>query len=76
MLHLHGGWGYAIYDIQRQIEALPDLRFIIPDRTGYGRAPRLRLGDERLVAEQKLATDLPSIAPARAPPNPWFDDLA
>lgn len=38
VVHLHGGWGYEIYRIDRQIEALPDARFVIPDRTGYGRS--------------------------------------
>jgi pimeloyl-ACP methyl ester carboxylesterase len=41
VVHLHGGWGYEIYSAQRQIDALPDVRFVIPDRTGYGRSPPL-----------------------------------
>jgi len=38
VVHLHGGWGYEIYSAQPQIDALPDVRFVIPDRTGYGRS--------------------------------------
>lgn len=41
VLHLHGGWGYEVYSCQRQIDALSDVRFIIPDRSGYGRSPRI-----------------------------------
>jgi pimeloyl-ACP methyl ester carboxylesterase len=41
IVHLHGGWGYEVYSAQRQIEALPEARFVIPDRTGYGRSPRI-----------------------------------
>jgi len=38
---LHGGWGYGVYPIDRQIEALQDqVRFIIPDRSGHGRSTR------------------------------------
>jgi pimeloyl-ACP methyl ester carboxylesterase len=38
IVHLHGGWGYDIYSVQPQLDALPDVRFVIPDRTGYGRS--------------------------------------
>jgi pimeloyl-ACP methyl ester carboxylesterase len=39
---LHGGWGYEVYPFDPQIAALaPDHRVIIPDRTGYGRSPRI-----------------------------------
>ncbi len=38
-MFLHGGWGYGVYPIHRQIEALQDqVRFIIPDRSGHGRS--------------------------------------
>jgi pimeloyl-ACP methyl ester carboxylesterase len=37
VIFLHGGWGYRAYPIKRQIDALKDhIRFIIPDRSGYG----------------------------------------
>ena len=43
LIFLHGGWGYAIYPFDRQIEALGnDYRIIIPDRTGYGRSLKIR----------------------------------
>jgi pimeloyl-ACP methyl ester carboxylesterase len=39
---LHGGWGYEVYPFDRQIGALaPTHRVIVPDRTGYGRSPRM-----------------------------------
>jgi pimeloyl-ACP methyl ester carboxylesterase len=42
LLVLHGGWGYEIYPFDRQIAALSRAyRFVIPDRTGYGRSGRL-----------------------------------
>ncbi len=37
IVFLHGGWGYAVYPIDRQIESLSaEFRLIIPDRSGYG----------------------------------------
>lgn len=41
VLHLHGGWGYEIYSARAQLEGLPDVRFVIPDRSGYGRSEPL-----------------------------------
>ena len=42
LLSLHGGWGYEIYSFDRQIAELSDrFRILIPDRTGYGRSPRI-----------------------------------
>jgi pimeloyl-ACP methyl ester carboxylesterase len=41
VLLLHGGWGYGFYPYDAQIAALPDHRFVIPDRTGYGRSPHI-----------------------------------
>lgn len=41
VLVLHGGWGYEFYPFDAQIAALPGRRFVIPDRTGYGKSPRL-----------------------------------
>lgn len=37
---LHGGWGYGYYPHTDAI-AMLDRRFIIPDRSGYGRSPRI-----------------------------------
>ena len=43
---LHGGWGYEIYPFDRQIAVLDrEHRFVIPDRTGYGRSGRLAAQD-------------------------------
>ncbi len=41
VVFLHGGWGYGVYPIDRQIDALRNhVRFVIPDRSGYGRSAR------------------------------------
>ncbi len=41
LVFLHGGWGYGVYPVDRQIEALQGrLRFVIPDRSGHGRSTR------------------------------------
>lgn len=40
LLILHGGWGYGFYPYDDAIAGL-DRRFVIPDRTGYGRSPRI-----------------------------------
>jgi 3-oxoadipate enol-lactonase len=37
---LHGGWGYGFYPYDDAIAKL-DRRFVIPDRTGYGKSPRI-----------------------------------
>ena len=37
---LHGGWGYGFYPHDDAIATL-DRRFVIPDRTGYGRSPHI-----------------------------------
>src|SRR5690349_5376515 len=43
LVFLHGGWGYQVYPFDRQIEAFGDrFRIIAPDRSGYGRSPRIR----------------------------------
>lgn len=41
LLILHGGWGYEFYPFDAQLAALDDRRVVIPDRTGYGRSPRI-----------------------------------
>lgn len=39
VVFLHGGWGYGVYPIERQIAAFAErVRFLIPDRSGYGRS--------------------------------------
>jgi len=42
LIFLHGGWGYEVYPIARQLPALSErCRIIIPDRSGYGRSTKL-----------------------------------
>ncbi|HET7499955.1 MAG TPA: alpha/beta fold hydrolase [Kofleriaceae bacterium] len=58
LLILHGAWGYEFYPFDAQIAALPELRFLIPDRTGYGRSPRITAlppGFHRGAAEEHEA---------------------
>jgi pimeloyl-ACP methyl ester carboxylesterase len=40
LVFLHGGWGYQIYSLNRQEQALKDFRVLIPDRSGYGRSTK------------------------------------
>ena len=59
LVFLHGGWGYGVYPIDRQIEALSDdVRLLIPDRSGHGRSTRLAgplpLDFHRRAAEETL----------------------
>jgi pimeloyl-ACP methyl ester carboxylesterase len=54
---LHGGWGYAFYPFDDAIRSIPR-RFVIPDRTGYGRSPRrtsLPHGFHAMYAEETAA---------------------
>lgn len=42
IIFLHGGWGYRVYPINRQTKKFENqIRFIIPDRSGYGRSTQL-----------------------------------
>ena len=42
VVFLHGGWGYGVYPIDRQIAAFGNReRFVAPDRSGYGRSARV-----------------------------------
>src|SRR5262249_18619517 len=37
VVFLHGGWGYGVYPIDRQIEEVDErVRFVAPGRSGYG----------------------------------------
>jgi pimeloyl-ACP methyl ester carboxylesterase len=39
---LHGGWGLGFYPFDAQLAALAsDFRCVVPERTGYGRSPRV-----------------------------------
>ena len=40
LVFLHGGWGYDVYPLDQQAQALAELRVVIPDRSGYGRSTR------------------------------------
>ncbi|MGB8010354.1 MAG: alpha/beta hydrolase [Terriglobales bacterium] len=63
VVFLHGGWGYGVYPIDRQIEdrqiaALDKVRLVIPDRSGYGHSARfagpMELDFHRRAAEETL----------------------
>ena len=59
VVFLHGGWGYGVYPVDRQSEALGgEARFVIPDRSGHGRSARflgpLPLDFHRRGAEETL----------------------
>jgi pimeloyl-ACP methyl ester carboxylesterase len=42
LVFLHGGWGYGVYPLDRQIEAFQnEFRILIPDRSGYGLSTRV-----------------------------------
>jgi pimeloyl-ACP methyl ester carboxylesterase len=42
LLFLHGGWGYEFYPFDAQCTELRSThRLVIPDRTGYGKSPRV-----------------------------------
>lgn len=41
VLVLHGGWGYEFYPYDAAIAELGTHRFVIPDRTGYGKSGRI-----------------------------------
>jgi pimeloyl-ACP methyl ester carboxylesterase len=40
IVFLHGGWGYDIYPLDGQAQAIKDFRILIPDRSGYGRSTK------------------------------------
>jgi len=40
LVFLHGGWGYHIYPINKQLHLLANYRVLIPDRSGYGLSTR------------------------------------
>jgi len=72
VIFLHGGWGYGVYPIDQQIEKLSSrFRFVIPDRSGYGRSTRLskpmpidfhrRAAEETLLILDALRIDRASI---------------
>ena len=57
LVFLHGGWGYEIYPLSRQLSAIQDFPVLIPDRSGYGRStkPAIFGADfHRRAAEESL----------------------
>jgi len=40
LIFLHGGWGYHVYPINKQLHQLSNYRVLIPDRSGYGLSTR------------------------------------
>ncbi|HZT76598.1 MAG TPA: alpha/beta fold hydrolase [Vicinamibacterales bacterium] len=71
IVFLHGGWGYAMYPFDRQIDAFaPTRRIVIPDRSGYGESPAIdalpsdfheRAMRETLAVLDALALDRPIV---------------
>jgi len=60
LVFLHGGWGYGVYPIDRQIEAFQkERRIIAPERSGYGRSTqvtsKMPLDFHRRAAEETVA---------------------
>src|SRR5713226_8288538 len=53
---LHGGWGYGYYPHDDAIATL-DRRFVIPDRTGYGRSRRIAALPPRFHAAAAIETE-------------------
>jgi pimeloyl-ACP methyl ester carboxylesterase len=54
---LHGGWGYEIYPLDRQRNAIEGFQVIIPDRSGYGRSTKqavFAIDLHRRAAEETL----------------------
>jgi len=54
---LHGGWGYGYYPHHDAIARL-DRRFVIPDRAGYGRSPRVAGLPPKFHAAAAIETEL------------------
>jgi pimeloyl-ACP methyl ester carboxylesterase len=59
VVFLHGGWGYGVYPIERQIEALGGrVRFVVPERSGHGQstnfAGEMSTDFHRRAAEETL----------------------
>ena len=60
LLFLHGGWGYGMYPIGRQVEEFQsEWRIVAPDRCGYGRSTHVMrempLDFHRQAAEETMA---------------------
>jgi pimeloyl-ACP methyl ester carboxylesterase len=58
LIFLHGGWGYGVYPIDRQIEEFAGrFRFVIPDRSDYGQSSDLRLARETPIDFHRRAAE-------------------
>jgi pimeloyl-ACP methyl ester carboxylesterase len=53
---LHGGWGYGYYPYDDAIAKLHH-RFVIPDRTGYGRSPHIEALPARFHEAAAIETE-------------------
>ncbi|MDQ6859202.1 MAG: alpha/beta hydrolase [Chloroflexota bacterium] len=53
---LHGGWGYGYYPFDDAVASL-QRRFVIPDRTGYGRSPRIAALPQRFHVAAAIETE-------------------
>ena len=61
LVFLHGGWGYAVYPFDRQIEAFQsEFRILIPDRLGYGHSTRVT-GDMPLDFHSRAAAETTAV---------------
>ncbi len=57
VVFLHGGWGYGVYPIDAQVEALGDcVRFVAPDRSGYGKSSHF-VGEMRTDFHRRAALE-------------------
>lgn len=57
LVFLHGGWGYAVYPFDAQIEAFKnEYCILIPDRSGYGHSSRVT-GDMPLDFHRRAAAE-------------------
>src|SRR5262249_5641032 len=68
LVFLHAGWGYEMYPLDRQRSHLAArMRVIAPDRTGYGRAPRMAALEpdfhERAASETRALLDALHLEP-------------
>lgn len=63
LIFLHGGWGYHIFPINRELPALKSHRVLIPDRSGYGLStkPAKFGGDFHVRAAQETLSFLDAL---------------
>lgn len=69
LVFLHSGWGYEVYNFQKQIELLEnDFYILVPDRSGYGRSTKLDfLGENfHIMAAMEMERILDSLGIEKA----------